>query len=427
MSSGKAPNELTASEAADAIAGGGLTSEALVAACLERIEAREATVEAWVHIDADGALATARRCDREAPRGPLHGVPVGFKDVIDTAGMPTEYNSPIYAGHRPVADAACVAGVRAAGGIVLGKTVTTEFAAFTPGKTKNPHNPAHSPGGSSSGSAAAVADFMAPLSFGTQTGGSTIRPGSFCGIVGYKPTHDDISFIGTKPLSPSCDTLGLYGRSVADVTRLRSALAGGPVAPAELDRAPRIGLCRTLQWDEAEASSQQAVLTSAENLTAAGAAVTDVDLPADFASLPAINHAFMAFEGYRSFAYEFAHHEDKLSPKFRDGISPGRDMAYADYADGRAHVAHCRGLLSGIFDGYDVLLVPAVTGEAPRGLETTGNSLFNRTWTILGTPAITLPGHTGPLGLPVGVQAVARRGDDARLLAVAQWMATRIL
>ena len=241
------PNHLTAAEAARRIAAGKLTSEALVTACLERIRERERDVQAWIHCDPDAALAQARAIDKARSRGPLAGVPVAFKDIIDTADLPTEYNSAIYRGHRPQTDAACVALVRAAGGVVLGKTVTTEFASRSPGPTRNPHNPKHTPGGSSSGSAAAVADFMAPLAFSTQTGGSTIRPASYCGIVGYKPTFGTINRAGVKPLAESLDTIGVMARTVEDCALLVHAVSGRslPDFASQLASPPRIGLHRT--------------------------------------------------------------------------------------------------------------------------------------------------------------------------------------
>src|SRR5215216_600925 len=247
------PLSLSAREAAQQIAARRLSAEALVAACLDRIAAREAAVGAWHHLDREAALEAARQRDREAPRGPLHGLPIAVKDLIDTADMPTGYGSPIYQGHRPAADAACVALARSAGAVVLGKTVTTEFACFTPGKTANPHNLAHTPGGSSSGSAAAVAESMAPLAFGTQTAGSVIRPAAFCGIVGYKPSFGTIPRAGVKMLCDSLDTVGTMARNVADAAFFAGVIAGRPelrdVAPSEAP--PRFGLYRTPMWDEA--------------------------------------------------------------------------------------------------------------------------------------------------------------------------------
>src|SRR5687768_13590441 len=266
------PHQFSAAEAARRIARGELKSETLVRSCLERIKAREPAVEAWAFLDPELALTQARALDRATPRGPLHGVPVGIKDIIDTADMPSEYGSPIYRGHRPTADAACVALLRRAGCVILGKTVTTEFAHNHPGKTRNPHNPAHTPGGSSSGSAAAVADFMVPLAFGTQTGGSVIRPGSYCGVVAYKPTYNTLPRAGVKANADSLDTVGLYARSVEDAAFFIEALVG--LSSGQIGK-PRIGLCRTWEWDEVQPEMAAAFEGAARRLEA-----KEVRLPA---------------------------------------------------------------------------------------------------------------------------------------------------
>jgi len=415
-------NELTAVAAAKAIAAGEITSERLVRACLDRIEVREAEVEAWAHVDADRALNEARAVDRAGPKGPLHGIPVGFKDVIETADLPTAYGSPIYPGFRPGADAACVALVRAAGGVVLGKTVTTEFAFMNPNKTRNPHNPAHTPGGSSSGSAAAVADFMVPLAFGTQTGGSVIRPASFCGVVGYKPTIGQVSFAGGKLLARSLDTLGAFSRSVADLALLRAALLGAPATVDPLTDGPRIGFCRTPWWDQAEAATHAAVEGAADRLAAAGATVSVLDLPDKFAGLGPANTTIMFYEGRRSLAHEFAHHEDKLSDKLKANMAGGLDIPYAEYRAAIDLARDCRRAFDDVLAELDAILVPSAVGEAPESLESTGNAVFNRPWTTSGVPCVTLPGASGRNGLPVGVQLVSPYATDERLLAVACWV-----
>ncbi|MBK5103147.1 MAG: amidase, partial [Burkholderiales bacterium] len=268
------PSKLGAREAAQLIAAGGLGVAELVDACLARIEAREPEVRAWTYLDAEAVRAQARECDAKGPRPPLYGVPVGIKDIIDTADMPTAYGSPIYANHRPAADADCVTRIRAAGGIVLGKTVTTEFAFRHPyGQTRNPHDPEHTPGGSSSGSAAAVADFMVPLALGTQTGGSIIRPASYCGVYGYKPTFDAFSMRGVRPLAPGLDTLGHFARNIDDLALLASVLSTG--LPAEVPpwtgAPPRVGLAPVPDWESAEAETVNAVRSAAARLEAEGA------------------------------------------------------------------------------------------------------------------------------------------------------------
>lgn len=417
----KPVHELTAHEAAAEIAAGRLTSEKLVAACLERIEAREPQVGAWIHLDAKAALAEARERDRRPARGPLHGVPVGVKDIIDTADQPTACGSPIYEGHRPKADAACVALVREAGGIVLGKTVTTEFAYFKPGKTANPRNPAHTPGGSSSGSAAAVADGMVPLAFGTQTAGSVIRPASFCGVVGYKASFDGLPMAGVKVLSQALDTLGVFARSVADICLMRAALVGAPAAPVRRASSPRLGFCRTAQWGSAARETQKAVEAAAGALGA-----EEVELPAEFAELIEAQQTILAFEAARAFAWERRAHADQLSLRFRALLEEGAAVPFERYAKARKQAAACRRALAEVFKRFDALLTPAAPGEAPKGLEATGDPLFNRMWTLLGNPCVTLPGAEGPNGLPVGVQFVGALGEDDALLDVCAWAETRL-
>jgi Asp-tRNA(Asn)/Glu-tRNA(Gln) amidotransferase A subunit family amidase len=417
--------ELTATEAAAAIADATSTSEGLVTACLERITEREDQVGAWTYLNPEQALAQARACDRGPTRGVLHGVPIGIKDIIDTCDMPTGHGSPIYAGHRPSADAACVALLRAAGAVILGKTVTTEFAMFTPGKTANPHNLAHTPGGSSSGSAAAVADSMVPLALGSQTAGSIIRPASFCGVIGYKPTHGQFSVAGIKALSQTLDTLGGFARSVADLALLRAAFVAAPGRLSAVEPTPRIGLCRTPQWPHATAASRDALETAGQQLAAAGAEVRDLELPAEFENLAAAQETVQVFEGARCCAYELTRHREQLSNQLLELLDAAEHMTYATYAKAITLAETCRRRLESIFIDHDVLLVPSAPGEAPKGLETTGNPLFNRMWTLLHTPAVNLPGYTGSFSLPVGVQVIGAIGMDDRLLTIADWIHSR--
>ena len=413
---------LNAWEAAEAIAAGSLTSEALVRDCLARIDVRDPAIAAWTHLDPEQALAQARDRDRSPTRGPLHGVPVGIKDIIDTADMPTTYGSPIYAGHRTAWDAACVALLRQAGAVIMGKTVSTEFAMYEPGKTANPHNPAHTPGGSSSGSAAAVAAEMVPLALGSQTAGSIVRPASFCGVVGYKPTHSDFSLAGIKLLSQTLDTLGGFARCVRDLALLRAVLMGSSPQMTELAEAPRIGLCRTPQWPQATTATQEAVETAARRFAGAGAQVDEVTLPAEFGGLVEAQTTVQIFEGVRCCAYELTQRRDQLSASTQQLLGPGETLTYAEYKAALQLAETCRAALPAVFAAHDVLLVPSAPGEAPAGLGATGNPLFNRTWTLLHTPVINLPGLNGPQGLPVGVQAVGPLGGDDDLLAAAAWM-----
>lgn len=418
---------LSAIEAAQAITAGDVTSEALVRACLEQIEAREPSIGAWTYLNPDHALAQARACDRSPTRGLLHGVPVGIKDIIDTADMPTAYGSAIYAQHQPAWDAPCVALLRAAGAVILGKTVTTEFAMYAPGKTANPHHPAHTPGGSSSGSAAAVAADMVPLALGSQTAGSIIRPASYCGVVGYKPTHGDFSLAGIKALSQTLDTLGGLARCVDDLVLLRATFLGSSPRLMPLAQPPRIGLCRTPQWPQATPATQEALETAGRHFVAAGAQVEEVTLPAEFDRLAEAHMTIQVFEGARCCAYELTQHPGQLSLKMRELLQPGTTLPYADYKAALTLAATCRHQLGAIFADHDVLLVPSAPGEAPVGLGATGDPIFNRLWTLLHTPAVNLPGLSGPQGLPVGVQVVGPVGADERLLTVASWMQARLV
>ena len=419
------PARLSLSEAARQIAEGSLTSEALVSACLERIAAREPQVGAWAYINPDHALAEARTRDSEKPRGPLHGVPVGLKDIIDTTDMPTEYGSPIYKGFHPPSDAQCVTRLRAAGAVIMGKTVTAEFATYHPGKTANPLNLAHTPGGSSSGSAAAVADNHVPLTLGTQTAGSIIRPASFCGVIGYKPTYNAFGYHGLHPLAPSLDTLGIFVRSFADLSPVRRALCIDPpktsvIAPT--DKSPRIGFCRTGLWERGDAAMRKALTSTALRLAKAGADVVEIELPPSFMDLVDAQTLIFAAEGLRGLANEWRDHRNQLSPELCELLE--KAGSYTPDMEKAAHqlAAKCRAELAELTTEVDVLLTPGSVGEAPLGLEKTGDPLFNRIWTYLHVPCVTYPVGNGPNGLPLGAQVVGRHGDDDRLIAVAWWM-----
>ena len=418
-----APHQLSAAEAARRIARGELTSAALVASCLERIAAREQNVRAWAWLDADLALRQARALDREPPRSPLHGVPVGIKDIFDTADMPTEYGSPIYRGYRPKWDAACVALLRRAGCVVLGKTVTTEFAHVHPGKTRNPHNPAHTPGGSSSGSAAGVADHMVPLALGTQTGGSIIRPGAFCGAVACKPSFNSINRAGLKFAAESLDTIGVFVRSAEDAALGLHVLSGRAVPDFKQppDRRPRVGLCRTPRWRDADAATHAAIERVAEQLAKAGAQVADFELPQGCAELFEEHGKIMNYESARALAWEYEHHRDQISTSLRPRIEEGWQLSREAYDAARSLARDCRRRLADRMTEYDFLLTPSAPGEAPATLETTGSSVFNRVWTLLGVPCVTLPCGSGPHGLPLGAQLVGSFDGDSALLAWAHW------
>jgi len=418
-------HQLPASEAARAIRAGRLTAEALVAACLERIGARDGVLAAWAHVAAEAALAQARALDRQPARGPLHGVPVGIKDIFDTADLPTEHNSPIYRGNRPRADAAAVALLRRAGCVILGKTATTEFANRHPPATRNPRNPAHTPGGSSSGSAAAVADHMVPLALGTQTAGSVIRPAAFCGVVGLKPSFGSINRAGVKPVADSLDTIGLIANSVED-TALALDLLSGRRAPdfAAKVTAPRIGFARTSRWKDTDAATQAALESAAGRLASAGADVKDAALPPAADALFDAQARIMNFETARALAWEQSHHHDAISARLLARLDDGWAVTREQYDDARQTARDARRQFADLMRGFDMLLTPSARGEAPKGLASTGDSLFNRVWTTLGVPCITLPCGNGPQGLPLGVQLVSAIEQDTALLARAHWVAS---
>ena len=421
-------NEFSAVEIANEIAAGKATCETVVRDCLARIAARDNVVKAWVNFDADRALAQARALDRGPHRGPLHGVPIGLKDTIDTFDMPTEMGSPLYRGNRPRADASCVALLRRAGAIILGKTATCEFAGSAPPQTTNPHSPAHTPGGSSSGSAAAVADFMVPAALGTQTGGSVLRPSSFCGIFGYKPTYNTFNKAGVWPAADSIDTLGWLARSIDDIELLTLVLRMQvPAPPRRLSAAPRIGVWRTDLWDTAQDETKAAVEDAAAKLGKAGAAVRDVDLPSAFAGLHVIARSTIGFyERAACMAFAWDNAREQLSPQMRRYIENGQRISRDEYVAGMRRLDECRALLAPVFDAFDVLLVPCVPGEAPKGLGATGDPSMQAIWTALHTPTMTLPTQRGPNNLPVGIQLVADRYDDDRLFACARWIWDRL-
>jgi Asp-tRNA(Asn)/Glu-tRNA(Gln) amidotransferase A subunit family amidase len=413
-----AAHELTATEGLKAMEAGKLTAEAWVASCLERIKAREPAVLAWEYLDGEGALRRARELDQAGGGGLARGVPFGVKDIIDTADMPTAYGTPIHRGHRPGRDAGCVAIARAAGAVLLGKTVSTEFGHRHPGKTRNPFNPAHTPGGSSSGSAAAVGDKMIPLAFGTQTTGSVIRPAAYCGTVGYKPTHGDFNSNGVMPNSPSFDTLGAMARSVEDLALIRSMLLEEPLAavkpPAIRDL--RIGFYRTPYWDRAESYTRSHLEQAAKKLSGLGARVTDMDLPGIDEGFETLFRQVSGFEFARTVSWERFNRLAELSADLRDGrMKDGLETTYEDYRKGTRQLERLRLETDDVLAGHDVLITPCATGEPPKGLQTTGNAIFNSFWTALGTPVVTLPVFEGPSGLPVGLQLVSGRDTDRRL------------
>jgi Asp-tRNA(Asn)/Glu-tRNA(Gln) amidotransferase A subunit family amidase len=403
-----------------------MNSEKLVEACLERIAARDGELAAWVHVNAEASLAQARALDRQPALGPLHGVPVGIKDIIDTADMPTEHGSPIYRGNRPRADAASVALLRRAGCVILGKTATAEFANLHPPATRNPRNPAHTPGGSSSGSAAAVADRMVPLALGTQTGGSMIRPAAFCGVVGLKPSFGSINRTGVKPVADSLDTLGIFSNTVRDAALALELLSGRRAPDFSAKASPRIGFARTSRWKDADAATHAALESAASRLAAAGAGVRDATLPPAAEALFDAQGLIMDFEAARALAWEQASHRDAISATLRTRLERGWAVSREQYDGARQIARDARRQFADLMRGFDLLITPSARGEAPQGLATTGDALFNRIWTLLGVPCLTLPCGSGPQGLPLGIQLVAAFDQDAALLAHAHWITSQL-
>ncbi|MGA2791970.1 MAG: amidase [Roseiarcus sp.] len=420
---------LSASEAARMIARRELSSEELVTAHLDHIARRDEAVRAWAYLSADDAIRQAQARDRNPAVGPLHGVPVGIKDMTDTHDMPTSYGSPIYAGHRPVADAVPVALLRAAGAVILGKTVTTEFAFRHPGPTRNPHDPERTPGGSSSGSAAAVADCQVPVATGTQSGGSIIRPAAFCGVVGFKPTFDAISTQGTKQLAWSLDTFGLFARSIDDIALFLAVMTGSPSAAVDASHihAPRIGLCQTSVWHQADDAARAAVETAARRLAAEGARVIDVELPSEARDIQEIHRAIIGFEMNIALSDERLRNADRLSIEMREqGLPMGAAVSFEEYQRCRDNAEAARRALGSLFDDFDALITPSAVGEASLGLNSTGSAVFSNAWSILHVPCLALPTGSGPNGLPIGIQLVGKRGEERDLLNLSEWVSRRL-
>ena len=435
-------SELGVADAAAAIREGRLTAVELVEDCLLRIREVDGEVQAWAFLDPEHALRQARAADdhRMAGRvlGPLHGVPTGVKDLFDTADYPTEFGSALWKGRTPRTDAVAVARLRAAGAIILGKTVTTEYAYFHPGKTRNPHDPARTPGGSSSGSAAAVAAGMVPAAIGSQTNGSVIRPAAFCGVVGFKPTHGLIPRSGALLLSRALDHVGVFARSIVDAALIADVLAGHdaedpdtrPIASPQLAATaagepplpPRVAFVKGPAWKAAEPYLDEAF---AELVAALGDAVQPVDLGGSFDRAIDFHGTVMAVDMAHNFRRDLAKGGDVLSPQLKDLLKRGQGLSAFDYLEATAATETFNGALDDLFNEYDAILTASAPGEAPIGTAT-GNPIFCSTWSLLGTPAVSLPLLEGPNGMPIGVQLVGRRGNDARLLRTARWLSRHL-
>ncbi len=420
----KQPHELTAGEVAGLIDGRHLTSQKLVQSCLDHIAARDPLLKAWVAVDSDVSLQQARARDTTpAPHGPLHGIPIGVKDVIDTCDFATSHGSPIYHDNRPKTDAACVAMLKQAGAVILGKTATAEFASISPPETRNPVNPDHTPGGSSSGSAAAVASGMVPLALGTQTGGSIIRPAAFCGIVGFKPSYALVNRAGLKFSADSLDTIGVMARTVADVALTFDALLGARVSDALETKAPaKIGFCQTDLWDSADLDARQLLQDVAANMQRSAVTVAAFDLPQPYSHLLDIHGRIIRYEPARAMMPEYTTHASKFSDRFRARIEEGLQIAPLTHCRDLVAMAAARQSFDAAMAEFDALITLSTPGEAPQGLGTTGESTFNSVWTLLGAPCIHIPLGRGASGLPLGVQLIGKRYGDRELLAVAQWL-----
>lgn len=436
-------NWLATSDAARSVCDGMISSEQLVEECLTRVREVEDTVQAWQFLDSEYTLKQARARDQERregkPIGPLHGVPVGIKDIIDTEDMPTEDGTVLHAGRTPDHDATVVATLRAAGAVIMGKTVTTECATYTPGKTRNPHNPEHTPGGSSSGSAAAVAAGMVPLALGSQTNGSVIRPAAFCGVYGFKPTHGLISRHGVLRLSRTLDQMGVFARTIEDIalgcevlvggdeydpdTRPRARIPFREIAAEEPPLPPLIAFIKTPLWERTDEDTREAF---AELTEALGDRVVEVDLPAT--AIEALEHhrVIMEAEMAAALAAEYDRGRERLSEALRAQLERGRAISAFDYQTALARIPLLNDGFTELFERCDAILTPAVAGTAPKGLASTGDPSFCTLWTLCGMPALALPLLQGANGLPLGVQLVGQRHHDARLLRTARWLAAQV-
>ena len=422
---GSRPERLTACEAVRAIKDGRLTAEALAKACLDHIERRDPEIRAWTYIDRDLVIDQARARDAQAERGPLHGVPIGIKDVIFTQDMPTSFNSPHFEGFSPKFDAASVSILRAAGAVIAGKNDTVEFAVNgRRARTRNPHDTSRTPGGSSSGSAAAVADCHVPLALGTQTGGSVIRPASYCGVYAMKPTWNAVPHEGFKVCSASMDTLGWYARSVDDLELLCDVFQLHDDECPSLDTldGASIAVCRSPVWDQALPETRDALAQCAELLRSAGARIFDLDLAEPFDRLTGAHKTIMQSEMRSAFLAEHVRFGDGLYPELRQILHNETGFTRADLLQAWDLAARCRTRFDELASRFAAVLTPSTAGVAPQGLDDTGAATFNRIWTLLHMPCINLPGFVGPGKLPVGLTLTGPRFSDRRLVAVARLM-----
>jgi Asp-tRNA(Asn)/Glu-tRNA(Gln) amidotransferase A subunit family amidase len=421
------PADFTAIEAARRLRNGTLTAAELMEACIDRITTLDPALNAFVYIDRDSAMRAAQELDGRPASAPLHGLPLGVKDVLDTADMPTGYGSPIWQGYRPRADSVAVSLAKSAGAIVLGKTATTEFATRKPGATANPRNPAHTPGGSSSGSAAAVSAALCPIAFGTQTAGSIIRPAAFCGIVGYKPSFGAIHRGGMKVMSESLDTIGVLARSVADCALFVGAVTGRDLGdPDQLpEKMPKLGLVLS-PGDLASPDTLERLHDVSDTLRRGGASVTEVRLPTEASDAFAAHPVVMNMEIAQALSWELRGSRGLMSQDLLEPIRWAQALAPSALDAARKTFVVARRAFAAWIKDFDAVITPSATGEAPLGLANTGSPTFNILWTALHTPCVTVPAGNGPLGLPLGIQIVCAEGQDRSALQWARWVQSRI-
>ncbi|WP_210255268.1 amidase [Ancylobacter pratisalsi] len=411
---------LSAVALAHAIHAGRLSPADVAERCAQTIRACEPDIRAFATLDLDTMLARAQ--EPGLGQTPLAGLPVGIKDVLDTAGLPTERGSPIYAGYRPAADATVVRMALRAGAVIPGKMTTTEFAFMKPTQTRNPRRLSHTPGGSSAGSAAAVAAGMLPLALGTQTAGSVIRPASFCGVTGYKPSFKLIPVPGLKVFAWSLDTIGLFGAHVADVAFGAAAMTGRDLIPEESDELPHFALVKTARADQASADAHAALEAAGQAAVKAGARVSVIELPPEVEALDEAQGVIQSYEAALAFADEWDRHRDGLSDRLASYLADGMTIAPEVYDAARRTARRGRYALADLFAGHDALLTFSAPGEAPEGHATTGSPVFNKLWTLSGAPCVNVAGLTGATGMPIGVQVVGRFGRDKAMLGAARFL-----
>ena len=420
--------DLSAVEIVRGIAASRFTAQDVVKACLERIQARNTQIRAWEAIKPELAVVDAYRVDSAAGHGRVRGVPVGVKDVIDYCGLHTQMGSELYEGYRPWFDASCVAIARDQGAIVIGKTTTSEFAGTSPTETRNPLDFDRTPGGSSSGSAAAVADRMVPIAFGTQTGGSIIRPAAFCGVVGFKPSYGTYSMSGVRAAAVSLDTVGLIAQTVDDIDLFHCALTGIEDQVGLIpDTPPRIGICRTPLWDSAKPETVTAIEDTIDRLQKSGATLIDAEFAGDASKLVEYRTTINDYERAIGLWSEWSTDRKSMTDETRQSCEAGLAISHEEYSSASRFVSDYRRTWHAVFDNVDILLTPATAGEAPLGRDSTGDLGFQALWTMLHVPAITLPTHSGPNGLPVGIQLVGPHTEDMKVISFARWASRNLL